>query len=283
MARRNSDSPPPFPKASVSPVLEGAALAPVVSCSGTLRSGAQPKSAAAVAGRAPARKADPVSTRAAGRSASGSRAEARTEKIARALPDRSRELALIATGLIRIAGIDEAGRGPLAGPVVAAAVVFRDGEHPDGIDDCKQLTRDDRERLFAEIMAVGEIAIASASAAEIDRFNIRGATLLAMRRALAALPTLPCHALIDGRDVPPRLHCPGTAVVGGDRLSASIAAASILAKVTRDRMMQRACARFPAYGFSRHMGYGTPEHLGAIARHGPSPLHRMSFRPLRQD
>ena len=199
-----------------------------------------------------------------------------------ALPDRSRELALIATGLIRIAGIDEAGRGPLAGPVVAAAVVFRDGEHPRGINDSKQLTRDERDRLFAEIMAMGEIAIASASAAEIDRFNIRGATLLAMRRALAALPAMPCHALIDGRDVPPDLNCGGTAVVGGDGLSVSIAAASILAKVTRDRMMRRACMRFPAYGFSHHMGYGTPEHLGAIDRHGPCPLHRMSFKPLRR-
>lgn len=203
--------------------------------------------------------------------------------IARALPDRSREAALLATGLMRIAGIDEAGRGPLAGPVVAAAVVFRDDAHPVGIDDSKRMTHDERERLFAQIIAAGEVAIASASAAEIDRYNIRGATLLAMRRALAALPALPCHALIDGRDVPPDLSCDGTAVVGGDGLSVSIAAASIIAKVTRDRMMKRACARFPAYGFSRHMGYGTPEHLGAIDRHGPCPLHRMSFRPLRRD
>ncbi len=221
------------------------------------------------------------------RAGTQSRADAtagvKARKALRALPDRSREMALIATGLVRIAGIDEAGRGPLAGPVVAAAVVFRDGAHPTGIDDSKRLTCAERERLFAEIMAVGEVAIASASAGEIDHYNIRGATLLAMRRALTALPALPCHALIDGRDVPPGLTCEGTAVIGGDGVSVSIAAASILAKVTRDRIMQRACKRFPAYGFSRHMGYGTPEHLRAIARHGPSPLHRMSFRPLRQD
>ena len=254
-----------------------------MSGSGVQRSEPRARIAATVAGRARARRSKEADPCVEENRAAETAARPKSFKIVRSLPDRSREVALTATGLIRIAGIDEAGRGPLAGPVVAAAVVFRDGGHPHGIDDSKQLTRDERERLFAAIMAVGEVAIASASAAEIDRFNIRGATLLAMRRALVALPTLPCHALIDGRDVPPDLNCDATAVVGGDGLSASIAAASILAKVTRDRMMQRACARFPAYGFSRHMGYGTPEHLGAIARHGPCPLHRMSFRPLRQD
>ena len=211
-----------------------------------------------------------------------SAASAEAGKAPRPLPDRGRETALVEAGLVHIAGVDEAGRGPLAGPVVAAAVVFGDSAPPVGIDDSKRLTLAERERLFAEIVAAGSVAIASASPAEIDRFNIRGATLLAMRRALAALSGPACHALIDGRDVPPDMGCGGTAIVGGDGISVSIAAASILAKVARDRMMQRACTRFPVYGFSRHMGYGTPEHLAAIARHGPSPLHRMSFKPLRQ-
>ena len=201
----------------------------------------------------------------------------------RVLPGYSREKALIDTGLLRVAGVDEAGRGPLAGPVVAAAVIFRAYPAPSGIDDSKRLGLAERERLFDAIVAVAEIGIAAASPAEIDRHNIRGATLIAMRRALAALPYAPCHALIDGRDVPPDLAFPGSALIGGDGLSVSIAAASILAKVTRDRMMRKACVRYPDYGFSRHMGYGTPEHLAAIERVGPSPLHRMSFKPLRKD
>lgn len=198
-------------------------------------------------------------------------------------PDFSRESGLLADGKRFVAGIDEAGRGPLAGPVVTAAVIFPTRDFPDGLNDSKKLTAEDRERLFAEIVAKGWVGIASASADEIDRFNIRGATLLAMRRALHALPEAPCHVLVDGRDVPPALRCAGTAVISGDALSLSIAAASIVAKVTRDRIMARACRAYEGYGFSRHMGYGTPEHLGAIARLGPTPIHRMSFSPLRRD
>ncbi len=198
-------------------------------------------------------------------------------------PDYVREAVLIDSGLRCIAGIDEAGRGPLAGPVVAAAVVLDRDRLPTGLDDSKKLNAAERERLFAEILATAHVGIASASAAEIDRFNIRGATLIAMRRALHALPQAACHVLVDGRDIPPLLRCPGTAVISGDALSLSIAAASIVAKITRDRIMCRACGVFTGYGFSRHMGYGTPEHLAAIARLGPSPLHRMSFRPLRAD
>ncbi|WP_232845808.1 ribonuclease HII [Aurantimonas marina] len=201
----------------------------------------------------------------------------------RAGPDFVRETVLIGSGLRRIAGIDEAGRGPLAGPVVAAAVVLDRNRLPDGLDDSKKLDAAQRERLFVEVLASAQVGIASASAAEIDRFNIRGATLIAMRRALHALPQAPCHVLVDGRDIPPLLRCPGTAVISGDALSLSIAAASIVAKVTRDRIMRRACRAYAGYGFSRHMGYGTPEHLAAIVRLGPSPLHRMSFRPLRAD
>jgi ribonuclease HII len=198
-------------------------------------------------------------------------------------PDFSREAALLGSGARCVAGIDEAGRGPLAGPVVAAAVILDPNRLPQGLDDSKKLDRAERERLFDEIVTTSWVGIASASAREIDILNIRGATLLAMRRALHALGDPPCHVLIDGRDVPPRLRCPGTAVIAGDALSLSIAAASIVAKVTRDRMMQRACPSYDGYGFSRHVGYATAEHLAAIARLGPTPLHRMSFRPLRVD
>ncbi|MEX6505665.1 ribonuclease HII [Jiella sp. M17.18] len=198
-------------------------------------------------------------------------------------PDYSREAALLAAGARLVAGIDEAGRGPLAGPVVAAAVILDPECVPDGLNDSKKLDAAERERLFREILACASVGFASASALEIDRYNIRGATLLAMRRALHALGEAPCHVLIDGRDVPPLLRCPGTAVISGDALSLSIAAASIVAKVARDRMMTRACRAYAGYGFSRHMGYATAEHLEAIGRLGPSPIHRMSFRPLRRD
>ncbi|MBP0615541.1 ribonuclease HII [Jiella mangrovi] len=197
-------------------------------------------------------------------------------------PDFERERQLIALGQQRVAGVDEAGRGPLAGPVTAAAVILDPQNIPDGLDDSKALTAERREELFAQILSTAIVASACASAAEIDRFNIRGATLIAMRRAVAALGTSPDHILVDGRDVPPGCRCQASAVIGGDAASLSIAAASIVAKVVRDRMMRRACLAFPAYGFSRHMGYGTAAHLAAIETHGPSPLHRMTFSPLKQ-
>lgn len=180
-----------------------------------------------------------------------------------------------------VAGIDEAGRGPLAGPVVAAAVLFPSGTHPIGLDDSKALSAAARERLFEEILATGSVGIASVGPEGIDRLNIRGATLLAMRRAVLALAQRPAHALVDGRDVPPDLPCPATAVIGGDARSVSIAAASIVAKVVRDRMMAQLALAHPGYGFERHMGYGTAAHLDALRRLGPTIHHRRSFAPVR--
>ena len=181
----------------------------------------------------------------------------------------------------RVAGVDEAGRGPLAGPVVAAAVIFSGGTAPPGIDDSKKLRSAAREALFAAIMASAEVGIGQASVAEIDRLNILQATFLAMRRALAALSPPPGHALIDGNRLPPGLPCPATTIVRGDSHSLSIAAASIIAKVTRDRLMLDLAAAHPGYGWERNMGYGTPVHLAGLARLGPTPHHRLSFAPVR--
>lgn len=187
------------------------------------------------------------------------------------------EAALAAAGSVNIAGVDEAGRGPLAGPVVTAAVVFR-GRVPRGIDDSKKLTASRREELFEAIHAAADVSVAMASPATIDRLNIRGATLFAMARAIAGLERAPCHVLVDGRDTPPGAW-PMSAVIGGDGLSLSIGAASIVAKVTRDRIMQALDRRFPVYGFAVHKGYATAMHREAIRRHGPCPHHRMSFAP----
>ena len=192
------------------------------------------------------------------------------------------EQALRRAGVWPVAGIDEAGRGPLAGPVAAAAVILDLDDIPDGIDDSKALTTDAREVLFATIVERAlSVGIAFASTAEIDAFNIRQATFLAMNRALAALAIKPAHVLIDGNDVPSSLAYRGEALVKGDATSLSIAAASILAKVSRDRLMRRLCARYPAYGFSQHKGYGTRHHRIALAEHGPCPAHRRSFAPVR--
>jgi len=179
-----------------------------------------------------------------------------------------------------VAGLDEAGRGPLAGPVVAAAVVF-EGRPPKGLDDSKKLAAQERERLFELILDRGHVSVAVASRARIDRMNILRASLWAMARALDGLPCRPDHVLVDGRDLPPGLTCPGEAIIGGDGLSVSIAAASIVAKVTRDRLMGRLGLAFPDYGFEKHMGYGTPFHQEALRRHGPCPHHRRSFAPVR--
>lgn len=197
-------------------------------------------------------------------------------------PDFERERQLISLGQSLVAGVDEAGRGPLAGPVTAAAVILDPHGIPDGLDDSKALTSERREELFLRILQTSIVASACASAAEIDRHNIRAATLIAMRRAVAALGVAPDHILVDGRDVPPGCRCQASAVIGGDAASLSIAAASIVAKVVRDRMMRRACLAFPGYGFSEHKGYGTAAHLAAIEANGPSPLHRMTFSPLKQ-
>jgi len=192
-----------------------------------------------------------------------------------------RELAARAQGYSCIAGLDEVGRGPLAGPVVSAAVVLDLGNVPQGLADSKALTAAKREALFAEILATSEVGIASVSHQEIDTINIRQASLLAMCRALAALPCTPDMAFVDGND-PPNLPCSAEAVIKGDSSIASVAAASIVAKVVRDRMMARLGNAYPAYGFASNAGYSTKAHLTAVASEGPCPFHRMSFSPLRQ-
>jgi ribonuclease HII len=192
-----------------------------------------------------------------------------------------RERALLKSGYRCVAGLDEVGRGPLAGPVVAAAVVLDPKKVPSGLADSKALSEARREALFPEILACAEVGIATISHEEIDAINIRQASLLAMCRALAALPCRPDMALVDGND-PPRLPCPVEAIVKGDATVASIAAASIVAKVVRDRLMTRLGAIFPAYGFGSNAGYSTATHLAALAHEGPCPFHRRSFAPIRQ-
>jgi ribonuclease HII len=195
-------------------------------------------------------------------------------------PDFSRESDALARGLWPVAGVDEAGRGPLAGPVVAAAVILDPERIPQGLADSKLLTPARRESLFSEILATAQIGVASVCAARIDAINIRQATLLAMRRAVAALPVAPVRVLVDGND-PPVLPCACEAIVKGDGLVLSIAAASIVAKVMRDRAMTRLDKAFPGYGFAEHAGYGTPRHRAALALLGPCPEHRRSFGMLR--
>ena len=181
-------------------------------------------------------------------------------------------------GLGRIAGVDEAGRGPLAGPVVAAAVIFPPGFSDPRINDSKRLDARRREELVPVITGAAiSWAVAESSESEIDAINILQATLRAMERAVAALPTSPDYVLIDG-SIMPCLLVPGEAVIGGDGRVACIAAASILAKVHRDRLMQAHHERWPVYGFDRNKGYGTPAHLAALIKHGPCPIHRRSFR-----
>jgi ribonuclease HII len=191
------------------------------------------------------------------------------------------ERAMLRQGHRLVAGVDEAGRGPLAGPVVAAAVILNRRRMPAGIDDSKALTPEGRALLFEAILDCAEVSIAAVSASEIDRIDIRQATLLAMRRAIAGLPRRPCAALIDGND-PPQLACATRAIIGGDALSLSIAAASIVAKVFRDGLMCRLETVHPGYGFAAHKGYGTKLHLEALTRLGPSAAHRRSFAPVRR-
>ena len=184
-----------------------------------------------------------------------------------------------------VAGIDEAGRGPLAGPVVAAAVILPPRGLPGAlarrIDDSKKLPPALREELFALLAARAEIAIGSASVEEIDRLNILQATMLAMARALGRLSDPPATALVDGNRAP-ALPCAVQTVIGGDGLSLSIAAASIVAKVTRDRLMARLARRHPGFGWERNAGYGTAEHRAALVRLGPTRHHRRSFAPISQ-
>ncbi|MVT00541.1 ribonuclease HII [Devosia marina] len=195
-------------------------------------------------------------------------------------PDFSHEEMLLARGARYVAGVDEAGRGPLAGPVVVAAVRLDPDSIPEGLNDSKKLSAERRDALYDAIMGSAQVAIVSAPPGDIFTRNIRGATLAAMARAVAALPCPVDRALIDGRDVPPELPCPGIALIGGDRRSVSIAAASIVAKVTRDRMCAIMDCDAPQFGFSGHKGYGTVAHLAALQLHGPSRHHRRDFAPV---
>ena len=187
-------------------------------------------------------------------------------------------------GVSLVAGIDEAGRGPLAGPVVAAAAILPVEFPLNGLNDSKQLPEKVREELFEALTERGTLVcygVGIAEAAEIDRFNILQATYLAMQRAVSALAVLPEHLLIDGLPTP-AFHRPQTAIVDGDAKSRSIAAASIIAKVTRDRIMKNWHNEFPQYDFYQNKGYGTPAHLESLQIHGPCPIHRRSFEPVAQ-
>jgi len=195
------------------------------------------------------------------------------------LPDLTAEMALGGKNAT-ICGIDEAGRGPWAGPVVAAAVVLDRGNIPPGLNDSKTLTPRRRAVLFDAIRASALVGVGIASVAEIDAVNILRANDRAMLRAVEALDPAPGAALIDGNRVPPGLPCRAEALIGGDRRSLSVAAASIIAKVTRDRIMGELAKTHPGYGWERNQGYGTAEHREALIRLGVTPHHRRSFRPI---
>ncbi len=195
-------------------------------------------------------------------------------------PDFSFEGALIAQGLTRIAGVDEVGRGPLAGPVTAAAVVLDPAALPEGLNDSKVLTARRREVLREAIMTSAEVSIAHASVAEIDDLNILRASHLAMERAIAGLARPPDHVLIDGNLIPRGLTLPATAIVKGDARSLSIAAASIVAKITRDAIMWDLAQQFPGYGWETNAGYPSKSHRLALQDLGVTPHHRRSFKPV---
>ena len=199
------------------------------------------------------------------------------------MPDLSLEIVLHGRGVSRVAGVDEAGRGPLAGPVAAAAVILPSGYRCPGLDDSKKLIPAKREAIYERLITDPLVvwAVATADCGEIDRLNILRATHLAMRRAVAELLPQPDHCLIDGLPVPD-FPLPHDAVVKGDGKSLSIAAASIIAKVTRDRIMHGIDREFPEFGFARHVGYGTKEHLEALRIYGPCRHHRRSFQPVSQ-
>lgn len=196
-----------------------------------------------------------------------------------AVPTFTREAELIAQGFA-VCGVDEAGRGPWAGPVVAAAVILDPANIPSGLNDSKKLTEARRESLFDPIMRAAEVGVGIVDAARIDELNILKATYVAMAEAVAALARAPTIALIDGNRAPP-LTCRCVTIVGGDAKSLSIAAASIIAKVTRDRLMHNLDRQYPDYGFAAHKGYGTAAHATALQRLGPCPEHRKSFAPIR--
>ena len=204
----------------------------------------------------------------------------RRESKPKTVPSFDLETAAFAEGFSVVAGIDEAGRGPWAGPVVAAAVVLDEANIPAGLNDSKKLSATRRDELFDEITAAAKVGIGIADVALIDDMNILQATMWAMAEGLRLLPVKPELALIDGNRAPP-IDCPARTVVKGDAVSVSVAAASIIAKVTRDRMMVELDAQFPGYSFARHKGYGTAIHQNALARLGLCPAHRRSFAPIR--
>lgn len=181
-----------------------------------------------------------------------------------------------------VCGIDEVGRGPWAGPVVAAAVILDQAQIPVGMNDSKKLSAKRREALFAELQLVARVGVGIVEVAEIDAINILQATYLAMRRAVEALPIAPRYALIDGNRIPPGLPCGSEAIVKGDGRSLSIAAASIIAKVTRDRIMADLAHTFPGYGWERNVGYGVAAHAEGLKRLGVTPHHRRSFKPIHK-
>jgi len=197
-------------------------------------------------------------------------------------PDLRYERRFWKSGLAEIAGVDEAGVGPMAGPVVAAAVIFAPESFIKGVHDSKQLTPEQREDLFPLIGAKAiALGVGVAGHVEVDELNIYWAAMLASERALAALTQRPDHVLVDGRLIP-NLKLPQTKIVGGDRKSFCIAAASIIAKVTRDRLMLEYDAAYPGYGFASHKGYCTADHFATLAQLGPSPIHRRSFAPVME-
>ncbi len=200
--------------------------------------------------------------------------------MARPVPDFSHEADLIAAGARCVAGVDEVGRGPLAGPVTAAAVVLDPDRIPAGLNDSKTLTAKRRETLFAEIMAVAQVSVAHVSVDEIDRLNILYASHLAMERAVAGLAPSPDRLLIDGNLVPAGLTVEARAIVKGDARCLSIAAASIIAKVTRDRIMVGLAQQHPGYGWETNAGYPSKRHISALQDIGVTPHHRRSFRPV---
>lgn len=199
------------------------------------------------------------------------------------MPDRELEDSCLARGCQTVAGVDEVGRGPLAGPVVAGAAILPPGFFVPGLDDSKKLSEKKRNALYEALTSNPEVrwSVAIVDWETIDRINILKATHQAMAQAVEGLGIAVCHCLIDGLPVP-NFPYPHDGIVKGDAKSISIAAASIVAKVTRDRLMKEAAVEFPQYGFDRHMGYGTPEHLEALRIHGPCRIHRRSFQPVAQ-
>ncbi|MCU4652421.1 ribonuclease HII [Roseibacterium sp. SDUM158016] len=197
-------------------------------------------------------------------------------------PDFTHEAALVAAGAAPVAGVDEVGRGPLAGPVTAAAVILDPARIPEGLNDSKSLSAKRRAALVEALSDTAEVAVGWASVEEIDTLNIRNAAFLAMCRAVAGLPRVPGHVLVDGNACPRDMPCPATPLVKGDARSLSIAAASIVAKVARDAVMAELDEAFPGYGWATNAGYPTAAHRAALQHLGVTPHHRRSFAPVHQ-